>query len=353
MSRARDRADGDFAGKELIFDADGDTSITADTDDQIDIRIAGADDFKFTANTLTALSGSSVATNTISETTSASGVTIDSVLLKDGNVEPTGSVRVDDSQYFQAGDSYDLQMYHDGSNSFIEDQGTGDLILKGTVVRIRSDNLVVSNAANNEDMITAAADGAVNLRHNNVSCLTTTSDGGIDIEGGDIFFSTAGKGINLGVTSNTDSNTLDDYEEGECSLTMGGLTNISTSAANIQANNDYSGGQAHYVKVGTLCYVQAYFFSQATSTQAAGDLVIQGLPFSAAGNGGNFTSQSYNLTLPAGVNGQQVAIFQAAGSTQLNGQLTRSGATWASVQASVMPNGSAIYFRIAGTYRTA
>ncbi len=43
----------------------------------------------------------------------------------------------------------------------------------------------------------------------------TVSDGGdVDIETGDIFFSTAGKGINLGVTSNTDSNTLDDYEEG-------------------------------------------------------------------------------------------------------------------------------------------
>ena len=56
--------------------------------------------------------------------------------------------------------------------------------------------------------------------------------------------------------------------------------------------------------------------------------------------------------MPAGINGQQVAIFQAAGSTQLNGQLIRSGATWASVDASVMPNGTAIYFRIAGTYRT-
>jgi len=50
----------DLDGKELILDADGDTSITADTDDQIDIRIAGADDFQFTANTFTAQSGSSV-----------------------------------------------------------------------------------------------------------------------------------------------------------------------------------------------------------------------------------------------------------------------------------------------------
>ena len=50
----------DLDGKELILDADADTSITADTDDQIDIKIAGADDFQFTANTFTAQSGSSV-----------------------------------------------------------------------------------------------------------------------------------------------------------------------------------------------------------------------------------------------------------------------------------------------------
>jgi len=50
----------DLEGRELVLDADGDTTITADTDDQIDIKIAGADDFQFTANTFTAQSGSSV-----------------------------------------------------------------------------------------------------------------------------------------------------------------------------------------------------------------------------------------------------------------------------------------------------
>jgi hypothetical protein len=51
----------DINGTELILDADADTSITADTDDQIDIRIAGADDFQFTANTFTAAASSVVA----------------------------------------------------------------------------------------------------------------------------------------------------------------------------------------------------------------------------------------------------------------------------------------------------
>ena len=50
----------DLNGNELILDLDADTSITADTDDQIDIKIAGADDFRFTANTFTALSGSTI-----------------------------------------------------------------------------------------------------------------------------------------------------------------------------------------------------------------------------------------------------------------------------------------------------
>ena len=51
----------DLNGAVLTVDADADTTITADTDDQIDIAIAGADDFQFTANTFTIPSGSTVA----------------------------------------------------------------------------------------------------------------------------------------------------------------------------------------------------------------------------------------------------------------------------------------------------
>ena len=50
----------DLNGTELVLDANGNTSITADTDDQIDIKIAGADDFTFTANSFNVLSGSSI-----------------------------------------------------------------------------------------------------------------------------------------------------------------------------------------------------------------------------------------------------------------------------------------------------
>ena len=55
----------DLNGTELILDANANTSITADTDDTIDIKVGGADDFQITANTFTALSGSSIVTPTL------------------------------------------------------------------------------------------------------------------------------------------------------------------------------------------------------------------------------------------------------------------------------------------------
>jgi len=55
--------DSDLNGNELILDADGDTSITADTDDQIDIKIGGADDFAFKANLFEVQTGSKIDAN--------------------------------------------------------------------------------------------------------------------------------------------------------------------------------------------------------------------------------------------------------------------------------------------------
>ncbi len=80
----------------------------------------------------------------------------------------------------------DLQIYHDGSNSYIDDvtgSGAGDLYIKGSdAVRVLTTNFVVNNAANNENMITAAQDGAVSLYHNGLAKLATTSTG-IDVTG--------------------------------------------------------------------------------------------------------------------------------------------------------------------------
>ena len=86
----------DLDGNELILDADADTSITADTDDQIDIRIAGADDFQFTANTFTAQAGSTIAAQALTATTvTASGIvktddTTEATSTTDGSLQTDG-----------------------------------------------------------------------------------------------------------------------------------------------------------------------------------------------------------------------------------------------------------------------
>lgn len=61
----------------ISFDTDDDTYLYSDTDDVIDIKINNSDDFTFSGDKFTAISGSSILTNTISETTADNGVTID------------------------------------------------------------------------------------------------------------------------------------------------------------------------------------------------------------------------------------------------------------------------------------
>ena len=59
-AQATNLVSADLDGAEFVLDADGDTTITADTDDTIDIKIAGADDFQFSANAFNILSGSTL-----------------------------------------------------------------------------------------------------------------------------------------------------------------------------------------------------------------------------------------------------------------------------------------------------
>ena len=69
------------------------------------------------------------------------------------------------------GTSDDLQIYHDGSNSYINETGTG-------VLSIQSDGTEVQiNKGASEYMARFITDGAVNLYHNNVKKFATTSTG--------------------------------------------------------------------------------------------------------------------------------------------------------------------------------
>ena len=96
------------------------------------------------------------------------------------------------------------------------------------------------------------------------SGLTVASN--VDITNGDIIFGTSGNGINLGVTSNTDSNTLDDYEEGTWTPTATAY------------GGTFSASDAQYVKVGRMVHFDCVLSFSGTDSDR---VTIAGLPFTA------------------------------------------------------------------------
>ena len=86
---------------------------------------------------------------------------------------PTGSDDIlfpDNAKIFM-GASSDLSLYHDGSNSYLQDGGTGYLVISsnGPGVRINSDTAEV--------MADFTPNGAATLYHNNAAKLATTATG--------------------------------------------------------------------------------------------------------------------------------------------------------------------------------
>ena len=88
-----------------------------------------------------------------------------------------------DSEIAKFGNSDDLQIFHDGSDSYVRDAGTGNLQLE------TNGNLVsIYNRANTENMAKFIVNGAVELYHNGTKKFETTTDGtittGINTSGG-------------------------------------------------------------------------------------------------------------------------------------------------------------------------
>jgi len=185
--------DHDLDGNELILDADADTSITADTDDQIDIRIAGADDFQFTANTFTAQAGSTIAAQALTATTvTASGIvktddTTEATSTTDGSLQTDGGLSVakdavlgDDLKLLS--DSAVLSFGADSDTTLTHTDGTGLTLNGANKLLFRDTGLTIgSNADGDLDIV---SDGTA------VDSINVESAGGITLDAG-----TAGSGI--------------------------------------------------------------------------------------------------------------------------------------------------------------
>jgi hypothetical protein len=86
------------------------------------------------------------------------------------NVEPSNNIQLLDGKKLLCGADSDLQIYHDGNNSFIKETGTGRLT-------IATSQLQLTNAADSEVMIRATQDSTVELFHNGTKKFETHSNG--------------------------------------------------------------------------------------------------------------------------------------------------------------------------------
>jgi len=103
----------------------------------------------------------------------------------------TGDLILGDNVKIELGNQSggDLQIYHDGSDSYIHDAGTGTL-------SVRASGFTVNNSGNTESMITATENGAVNLYFDNDAKLSTVT-GGVTISGTATATTFSGSGASL------------------------------------------------------------------------------------------------------------------------------------------------------------
>jgi hypothetical protein len=262
---------------------DGDTTISADIDDQIDFKVAGTDVVKITAATLDVTGPGNTGGIININNTDTEGANTDNI----GRINFVGN---------------------DGSSS-----------ASGTRAAIETE--VTGNFGSTQLNIEVAAGGAAAAK------IATFSPTGLNLADGDITLA-SGHGINFAATADATgqaSELLDDYEEGTWSIIV---EDHNDNAMTL--NGSYNTGT--YVKVGGQVTITGYFLVTSLGS-ASGAVRIDGLPYTILGNARNYTGMlvgyAAGLNVTAGTTIAGVSIINtnhvnltnfdtAAGTTNLD-----------------------------------
>ena len=180
--------------------------------------------------------------------------------INTGTIDSTGTITVTgangnvgintDTGKLLLGASYDLQIYHDGSNSIIEDTGTG-------ILMIRAADSLRLQGINQSNFFIANQGGSVNLYYNNAIKLDTTNTG-ININGtatATTFLGDLNGTINTATTAVTQVNAVDNetvattaYVNNKIQLIPAGLVFQGTwnAATNTPTLTSGSGTTGHF-----------------------------------------------------------------------------------------------------------
>ena len=161
-------SDGDFT-----LDSAGDIILDAN-DDQIIIKDNGTayGGFNKSSNDFNIFSSIQDGDIIFTGDDGGSGITALTLDMSNGGRANFGNdIGLNDDRGIRFGNSDDLTIFHDGSNSYIRDSGTGNLIIRGSAaIKFEDNNGSETFAIFNDD-------GAVELYHNNVKKLETSAAG--------------------------------------------------------------------------------------------------------------------------------------------------------------------------------
>ena len=179
----------------------------------------------------------------------------------------------------------DLSIYHDGSNSIIHDNGTGNLLLRGEHVHIVS---------NTETMATFVDDGAVSLYFNNVNALQTTATG-LQVNTGIVDVKNAGTASSIKLYCETaNSHNVEIKSPAHAGFSGGSWT------MTLPGVNGDPGGVLQTNGAGVTSWATWTAISSATTAVAGGKYLV------------NTSSAAVTLTLPASpAAGAEVTVLDA------------------------------------------
>ena len=311
----------DLNGAEFVLDANGNTSFTADTDDEIDIKVGGTD----------------IST-----------------------IKSTGYHNLDSIKYV-AGTGDDLQLYHDGTNSYLTNS-TGALKVatetSGIAITIGhttsevtiADNATVTGNLTVTGTLTQTGaqtfDGGIDVDNFNINGTTLALSSGdmlvdvagdiiLDADGGNITFKDAGTAIgdfsnsssDFVITSSVqDKDIIFKGDDGGSAITALTLDMSGAGAATFNSTVTASGfvgnvtGNASGTALTVTQAAQTAITSVGTLTAlTVDDVAVNGKVITMTG------SSSDTATLTAGTNGTLDIVTTDAGGAAANIQITADG----------------------------
>ena len=270
--------------------------------------------------------------NSLKFETTTSGVSITGQAVISNGIDVNGgNVDLIDNVRLRLGTASDLQIYHDGNDSFITDIGTGDLY-----VQTNGTNMFLRDSASGNAFIAMNTGTAnVSLKQGGNTKLETTSTGAtvtgdLTVSGGDITLGGTGRiqGVDT-VSASTDAANkayVDAVNVGVTQITAGTNITISPSGGTGNVTINASGGGGSGTIGGTIAATQVAF-GDTTDDEINGVSTFTysdsgGIEALSLGDATNGIQTNFNLSHPnTGSTRARYNLYAGTGANSLKGYL--------------------------------